>query len=270
MEKFIVDNFRMFAHVRLGQVLGYAQVDTGANPSFIRQSFAKGFHKIGLGKIKGALRIAAVEQCKLPIVTFLGHDFADVLANIQPDEAGDFQSLPFQVVMTVGVDILYQKPLYLDFGSEQIGFLETALPKGIIDPQVVDLRFTSGLAFFTLGVGPHNLSAIFDTGAGYSVLNARCFDRLRAELIELRPEETSDPTGATTVIPVYKHSYLAINDYPIGETQFLVIDLTEVENAIGVEMDFIFGFDTMRNYNWIVDKQGNRLLLFSPTQIRAG
>lgn len=269
MERFIVDNFRMFAPVRVGQILGYAQVDTGANPSFMCQSFSKGLHRIGIGKIKGALRIAAVERCRLPIVTFLGHNFANVLVNIQPDGAGDFQSLPFQVVMTVGVDILYQKPLYLDFGGKQLGFLEMASPRWITD-QVVDLRFGSGLAFFTLDLGPHHLSALFDTGAGYSVLNVRCFDRLRAELIELQPEETSDPTGAKTVIPVYKHSYLAINDYPIGEGQFLVIDLTEVENAIGVEVDFIFGFNTMRNYNWIVDKQGSRLSLFSPKQIRAG
>jgi len=261
VEDFIVDNFRIFAPVRIGAVSGYAQIDTGANPSFVRRSFSTDFQRVGTGEIRGALRMTAVEQCRLGIVSFLGYDFSDVVVNIQSDDAGDFQGLPFQVVMTIGVDILYQKPLYLNFVEGQIGFLEVVPSEWEVRGQVVDLHFKSGLAFFKTSLGSYKLNALFDTGAGFSVLNAKCLDMLRADLIEQEPEETLDPTGAKALIPVYKYPSLEINGRSIGEIRFLVMDLADVEKAIGMEVDIVFGFDTMASYNWVVGKSQKRLLM---------
>lgn len=264
MQKYIVDNFRMFAPVRIGAISGYAQVDTGVNPSFIRQSFSKGFRRVGTGKIKGAVGMAAVEQCKLDVVSFLGHDFPEVVVSIQPDDAGEFQSLPFQVVMTAGVDILYYKLLCLDFTEERIGFLDIIPLEWKACSQVIDLRFKSGLAFFKINLGTCRLNALFDIGAGLSVLNTRCLDMLRVDLTEQEPEETFDPTGAKALIPVYKHSSLEIDGCSVGEIRFLVIDLTSAEKVIGEEIDLILGFDTMLSHNWVVDKIGRRLLRMQP------
>ena len=261
MEKFITYEFQVFMPIRIGHMAGYAFLDTGASSSRIYQSFSNNLLTNGTVQLQGALGISQVEQCKLDRVNFLGHEFLDVTAKIQPDEAGGFQSLPFPVIMTVGADILFQKTLYLECAAGRAGFLESVPPELEKHSQVIDLRFEKRFAFFKINIGAHGLNAAFDVGAGYCVLNARCLDALRADLKEQPPEETSDFTGAKSLIPVYKHPTLEINGYCLGETRFLVMDLTEVEKALDVAVDFVFGFNAMANHNWIVDKLNRRLLL---------
>jgi hypothetical protein len=261
MEKFITYEYQVFAPVRIGEVAGYAFLDTGATSSRIYQSCANHLPKIGATQLQGALGTAQVEQCKLDRVSFLGHDFLDVVAKVQPDEAGGFQALPFPVVMTVGADILFQKVLYLECAAGRVGFLESVPPELEQRGQVISLRFEKRFAFFNISLGAHGLNAAFDVGAGYCVLNARCLETLQADLIEQQQEETTDSTGATSEIPVYKHPRLEVNGQCLGGIRFLVMDLTPVEEALNVAVDFIFGFNAMVNHNWIVDKSNHRLLL---------
>ena len=261
MEKFIVCEFQVFAPVRIGQIAGYGFLDTGAASSRIYQSFSSNLVKTGTAQLQGALGTTQVEQCKLDQVSFLGHDFLDVVAKVQPDEAGGFQDLPFPVVMTVGADILFQKVLYLECAAGRVGFLESIPPELEKRGQVIDLRFEKSFAFFNIRLGAQGLNAALDVGAGYSVLNARCLDTLQVDLVEQQPEETSDSTGAKAWIPVYKHPALEVNGRCLGGIRFLLMDLTGVENALNVEVDFIFGFNAMVNHNWIVDKSNHRLLI---------
>jgi hypothetical protein len=261
MEKFITYEFQVFAPVRIGQIAGYAFLDTGATSSRIYQSFSNNLPKTGTAQLQGVLGTTQIEQCKLDRVNFLGHDFLDVVAKVQPDEAGGFQALPFPVAMTVGADILFQKVLYLECAAGRVGFLESVPPELEKRGQVINLRFEQRFAFFHISLGAHGLNAAFDVGAGYCVLNARCLDALQADLIEQQPEETSDSTGATSQIPVYKHPTLEINGYCLGGIRFLLMDLTAVEKALDVAVDFIFGFNAMVNHDWILDKANRRLLL---------
>lgn len=140
----------------------------------------------------------------------------DVVAKVQPDEAGGFQAVPFPVVMTVGADFLFQKVLYLECAAGTVGFVESVLPELEKRGQVIDLHLEQRFAFFDISLGAHRLNAAFDLGAGYCVLNARCLDALQADLIEQQPEETTDSTGAKAQIPVYKHPALEVNAYCLG------------------------------------------------------
>ena len=209
--------------------------------------------------------MAVVEQCRVDTLFFLGHRFSDLLVNIQDDEAGDFQGLPFEVIMTVGVDILYHKALYLNFAEREIGFLETVPTGWKRRGQTVGLHFKAGLAFFEASLGPLKLNTLFDTGAGLSVLHARCLDSLQADLVPQGFEETLDPTGARASIPVYRHPSLEIEGHSVGEIRFLVMDLTDVERAIGAKVDLIFGLDAIASHNWIVDKLQAQLVRISTT-----
>jgi hypothetical protein len=261
VERFITYEFQVFAPVRIGPTAGYAFLDTGATFSRIYQSFANKLAKTGTAQLQGALGTTQVEQCTLDRVSFLGHEFLDVLARVQPDEAAGFQDLPFPVVMTVGADILFQKVLYLECAAGRVGFLESVPPELEKGAHSIDLRFENRFAFFDVSLGAHRQEAAFDLGAGYCVLNARCLETLGSDLIEQRPEETMDSTGAKSQIPVYKHPALEVNGYGLGGIRFLVMDLTAVEKALAVAVDFIFGFNAMVNQNWIVDKSNHRLLL---------
>jgi len=64
------------------------------------------------------------------------------------------------------------------------------------------------------------LKALFDTGAGYSALNASYLGALKGGLLEQEPEEVFDATGAKTTIPVYKHPSLEIGGASVGRDPF--------------------------------------------------
>lgn len=261
MEKFIIYEFQAFLPVRIGQTAGYAFLDTGARSSRILQSYASQLPRTGTTQVRGALAAAQVEECTLEQLSLLGHDFRDVVARIQPDEAAGFQDLPFPVVMTVGADILFQKVLYLECAAGRVGFLQSVPPEMEKRARTMDLLSRGRYAFFGINLGDHQLNAAFDTGSGYCVLNARCAEALQAELTEQQPEETTDSTGARSEIPVYKHPALQVSGLCLGGIRFLVMDLTPVEQALDVTVDFIFGFNGMMNQNWIVDRANQRLLL---------
>lgn len=260
MVPFIAHHFQIFAPARVGHLSGYAHVDTGARRSFTRQRFGAGFPRVGEGRVKGAIGATAVPQCRVPLVSLFGEDFLDLMVDVLPDSTGDFGHLDFPVILTAGVDVLYHKPLYIDFLHQRIGFVDPVPHYLEGSSQVVDLTFALGFAFFKLQLGEHELRAMFDTGAGYSVLHARWLDTLRGELIEQAPEEATDPAGGRAIVPVYRHASLAINGIPLGGGRFLVVDLEPVEKLLGTELDFVLGFDTMVGHNWLVDQPRQRLL----------
>lgn len=260
MVPYIVHGYRMFVPVRVGNLSGYAQVDTGASCSMIRNSLASGFPTVTGGQFRGALGTAEAKRCRLPVVSLLGEDFSDLVVHIQPDSASDFGSVPFEVILTAGVDILYHRPLHLDCARQMIGFLDPGSSRWDEGSQATPLSFASGFAFFKLELGAHRLNALFDAGAGYSVLHARLLGLLRDQLIEQEPEEATDPTGGKAIAPVYKHPCLAIDGQPIGEGRFLVIDLEPVERVLGTGLDFVFGFNVITGHNWVVDRPRQRLV----------
>lgn len=261
MEKFIVFDFSVLVPVTMGPVSGYAIVDTGGDGSLIFKPFADGFAKAGSREVQTLLTAEQAEQCQLDRVSALGCEFSGIVALMEPHGMGDFATLPFQVIGTLGIDTLYQKPIYLQFAAGKIGFLEAVPPELEKRSQIIGLHFQKGFPFFTVGLGSFRLQAAFDTGSGYSMLNARWLDALRPELMEVEPEETIDGMGTKAWIPVYKHRNLEIDGYSLGEMRFLVVDLSDLEKHLGTEIDFVLGFNAMMNQNWIVDKPGSRLLL---------
>jgi hypothetical protein len=261
MEKFIVFEFSVLVPVTMGQNQGYALVDTGGSGSLIFQPFSEGFPKAGTRKTQSLLTTEQADRCRVDRISAFGENFSDIVATVVPRAIGDLGTLPFPVIGTLGIDTLYQKPLYLQFASGKIGFLETVPPELEKHSWLIDLGFQMGFPFFTVGLGSLRLRATLDTGAGYSVLNARWLDALRPELMEVQPEETSDGTGTKAWIPVYKDRGLQIDGYSLGETRFLVADLSDLEKRLGGEIDFILGFNAMMSQDWIVDKPGGRLLL---------
>ena len=261
MEKFIVFDFSVLVPVTMGPVSGYAVVDTGGVGSLIFQPFAEGLPRVGTSKIQSYLAAEQTEECRFDLLSVFGQNLSDVVATIVPRQIGDYATLPFPVVGTLGIDTLYQKPLYLQFAAGKIGFLEAVPPELEKRSQIIGLHFQKGFPFFTVGLGSFRLQTAFDTGSGYSVLNARWLDGLRPELMEQQPEDLSDGTGTKAWIPVYKHRNLQIDGYSLGETRFLAVDLSDLEKRLDTEIDFVLGFNAMMNQNWIVDKAGNRLLL---------
>lgn len=243
----VIDHL-IYAPVRIPGASGLAQLDTGATRSYIYFEFAHGFARTGSAKIGGALGSASVERCTVPRLEFDGQPFESVSMDVNPGAAANLQE---PLLLTLGADILYSRPFCVDLAGREAGFVNKVAPRAL-EP-VAAVRMDRGLAFFTLQIAGVQLRALFDTGAGYSVLNARRLGDVSNRVEDLGYEEATDPTGATQQVPLYRAEAPAVGERILPAVQFLVIDLGPVEDVLGAPLDFVFGVEAMRGSTWMVD-----------------
>lgn len=253
-ETFIINENRLFVPLYVGQTSGYAHIDTGAKHSSILQAYSEQFPNTGSRKRLGAFGTASISQVCLDEILFLGQTFHNMSADVQQDSIGGLDTLPFTVIMSLGCDVLLQKPLYLNFERSEIGFLEDSVSetKALVR---LDADFSLGLPMFKVSLGDYTLDTGFDTGAALCVLNQRLLSNLQGDLIEDEPLEVDDVTGAKHTIPTYRCNRLTIGEHSLGECQFLVIDVSAIEQEAGRRIDFVFGVNAMMERSWVVNSQ---------------
>jgi hypothetical protein len=254
-ETLIIDENRLFAPVRVGQIGGYAHIDTGARRSSVLQSYSGHFPKTGTSKIHGALAAARVSQVCVDEIVFLDEVFRDTVADVQPDSQGDLDAVPFGVTMALGCDVLLKRPLYLSFEQNEIGFLKSDMPA----ESTLKADLSLGLPILKVSLGDHVLDAVFDTGAGLSVLNRTLLTQLGEQLTEAEALEVEDAVGTKHKIPTFRCDSLAIGERLLGDCQFLVLDLGAIEQETGQAVDCIFGINAMMGRSWVIDSVGQRI-----------
>lgn len=253
-ETLVINNDRLFAPVGLRQISGYAHIDTGARHSSILQAHSARFPPIGTREVHGALRTISVPQICVDEIHFLDESFRDVVVDVQPDSQGDLDTLPFEVTMALGCDMLLQKPLYLDFVEGEIAFLGNNMLNTMENVRL-ETNFNLGIPILPVSFHNHVLDAVFDTGGGLSLLNQRLLGMLQTGLTEDEPIEVEDATGAKHTIPTFRCKDLVIGECLLEEFQFLVIDLSAIEQAKHLQIDFVFGLNAMKGKRWIVNRQ---------------
>ena len=263
-ETLVINEDRLFAPVSLRQIDGYAHIDTGARHSGILQAHSAQFPSVGSREICGALGTTSVLQVCLDEIHFLGESFQGVVVDAQPDTQGDLDTLSFQVTLALGCDVLLQKPLYLNFVESEISYRVNNM-LDTTEHLRLETNFSLGIPVFQISFRNHVLDAVFDTGGGLSLLNQRLLGVFQAGLIEDEPIEVEDATGAKHIVPTFRCSNLAIGDYPLEDFQFLLIDLTAVEQEKHLQIDFVFGLNAMKGKRWLVNRQESFIELIRAT-----
>lgn len=262
---FVINDYRLFVPARMDSVSGYAQLDTGATSNMVARSVSDSFKNLGTSTMKGAFGELRTENVAIRSLRLLGSTFHGITARIQPDGPAGFRDLPFRAVMTAGVELLYRKEkrLHLDFRGNSVSLLEQSanVPsnRGLNSVQVFFL-FPFRLASFQSEIGEAKLAnTLFDTGAGWSVLNSRLLGNLEQSLKREKRVEATDPTGGRAKIPVFSHSDFRIGGASLGKTKFLAIDLTDVEKGLNSKVDFVLGLGSMLGRTWTIDPLNRKL-----------
>lgn len=259
-ETFLLHDFRMFVPVQIGQLSGYANLDTGARHSSILQSYAESFARVGEREIRTAFATAFVPQVRLERLQCLGETFPGLTVDILPNEAGDVAALPFPVIATLGSDVLLTFPLMVDFLANTVGFLKTAPPDEATFVRLpADFHF--GPPSFAMHLADQPVQAVWDTGAAMSVLHQKAIARFQDALAEDEPLEAQDPTGSSQQVPTYRCRDLRLGDTRLDPVCFLAIDLSPIEQQTGRPVDIVFGINAMSGRCWIVDRPHAQILL---------
>ncbi len=167
----LIYELKLFAPAQVNSQSTLAYLDTGANQITVSPQVAGDRPRTGPMAIRGAFGQETFEMVAVD-VAFLGRTRQAVPARIHDNQA----ELPFDSVLTLDAPTLFAQPIVLDFrlvaiyrpGSE-------ATENGWAE---VPGQFTAQGLCLIQGTSSEGRSiwALFDTGAGLSVLNARHLD----------------------------------------------------------------------------------------------
>ncbi len=222
--------------VTLGGRQQMAQLDTGSPDIHVTRRVSSGLEILKVGKTQGAFQQAETLVVKLPGLSWLGRPYRNLPAIVRPDRK---EKAPFPVEITLGNVLLLERPLHLDL---RMMAARSVAPRGYIPVTKIPLHLRQGISFLEMTLGGRRVHTIFDTGAGYSALNARRTDLQGSEVLSF---EVFDATGASRWLKLYRGPSLSLGGHDLGPPEYTMIDLLDQEALLGSPIDFILGVNTM-------------------------
>lgn len=241
MIPFTIYEFRLYVPVIVNGVSTHALLDTGATRCNISPLLAKGLPTTQMGMSHGALSSRQSRRVRLESLSFLDETWSDLEVSENVPDA--FKEMPFEVNASLDATTLLSKPLALSFKEQQIGFVEAPLREDLV---CVPLELLRSLPFITCVLDGKPLYTIFDTGAGYSVINkARRVESVPNARHAYNLNEVGDVNGVEQTISVWESGPLEVGNFSLGNCAFLEMDLSALEAKLETQVDFILGINTL-------------------------
>ncbi len=252
----LIYELKLFAPAQVNTQTTLAYLDTGANQVTVSPQVAEDLPRTGKASFRGAFGQEEFEMVAVD-VGFLGHTQRAAQARVHEAHA----HLPFQSGLTLGAPTLFAEPVVLDFrlmamyrpGPEKTwtGWLQ--VPGQFTAQELCLVQCTSPEG------GP--IWALFDTGAGLSVMNARHLDANGLALSPAYAIEIEDATGAKHVHQVALCPGLRLEEMPLPPFDGFATDLQGIEEALGHRIDMILGANAMlkSGLRWLFDRQAGQV-----------
>jgi hypothetical protein len=254
LKPFTIHEFKLFVPARVNRVSTIAYLDTGANHITISPRLAGGLPRAGTITLGSAFEQRSFDTVENIEIDFLGntHHFN---AHVNQVTDGD---LPFTADVTLDAPTIFAKPILFDFRlmgillpKQASGGLWIKLPAKFIE--------NMGLCIIQLQSQNGAIHALFDTGAGLSVLNSAHSEELKLDLQPGFALEISDATGAKTVQQLALCSGLRVGSTVLPPFDCFSTDLQAIEKVLGCRIDLIFGANAMikTGFRWLFDRSAN-------------
>ncbi|MBO9336821.1 MAG: aspartyl protease family protein [Roseiflexus sp.] len=228
-----------------------AYLDTGANLITISPKLAESLPRTGTVTIGSAFEQRVFEAVEAIEIGFLGYN-RRVGARVKPISDS---ALPFNSDVTLDASTIFAQTLIFDF--RLLGIL---LPKQVSGELWLELltKFVedTGICLIQLASQNATVSALFDTGAGLSVINSAHIEELGLDLQPAFELEIGDAVGAKTTQTVSLCSGLRIADAALPPFDCFSADLQAIEKVLGCRIDMVFGANAMlkSGFRWLFDK----------------
>ncbi len=247
---------KLFAPARVNGQSTFAYLDTGANQITVSPQVAGDGPRTGSMAIRGAFGQEEFERTAVD-VEFLGHARRSVQARIHEGQA----ELPFDSALTLDAPTLFAQPIVLDF--RLIAIYRPGPERTENGWAEVPGQFTAQGLCLVQGTSPEGrpIWALFDTGAGLSVMNARHLDANGLALSPAYTIEIKDATGAKSIQEVALCSGLRLHGLSLPPFDGFATDLQGIEEALGHRIDVILGANAMlkSGLRWRFDPQAGQV-----------
>jgi predicted aspartyl protease len=251
-----LDNFAIFSGAWVNGKRTYVQLDTGARRSFVKSGSKIDLTFVKETEVKGALGSSSSQEMILKDLQFLGRKYTNMHVISVKSETKEKYSLRSDV--TLGTDVLYE------FDGICFDLKENVIEhstRELTGKDKVNIEMKKGLAFFPLQFGNREVNALFDTGAGYSVLNKRYAEEFHTALERGKDVEVTDPAGGKGKIGTFIHRGLMLGDIELNSKEFLILDLSEIETILGFKLGFVFGVNMMLARKWLLKPNQNTMVI---------
>lgn len=254
---FLIYQNEIFAPVRVNQISTLAQLDTGANIVSISPQLAEGLPRVGKTGVGSAFDQKTFELVEKVEIEFLGQKY-QTTARVFDNPS----TYPFDAGVVLSSSIVYGQPLILDFR-----LLHFAQPHQMTSVSWNELEAIylpkTDLCLIRLETAGKELFALFDTGAGLSVVNSIHLPELELSLESAYDLEVGDATGAKATQSIVRCSDLSINGLILPPFDCFPTDLKPIEDAIGHRIDLIIGTNLLlkSGLRWLFDKPAGKVFV---------
>lgn len=251
----LIYEFKLFAPARVNGLNTLAYLDTGADRVTVSSQLAGNLQRVGKTIVRSAFGQEEFETVAIDI-EFLGNMHRATQARVY--EAYDNQ-LPFTSMITLDAPTLFAHPIIFDFRLLGISPPDQDSKSDWVR---VPSKFTQqGLCLVQFTSSNCTTWALFDTGAGLSVINSAHLDEIPLSLRPAYKIEIGDATGAKSIQEVALCSGLQIDMISLPPFDCFAVDLQAVEEAIGCRIDLIFGANAMlkSGLRWLFNQPEGRV-----------
>ncbi len=219
-------------------------LDTGSGKSTIKSDeFISSFSSIG--NVKGNGVFSSFEEEKITVPNL---------------EVGPIKKKDFAMSRTQETSPLTKNLIGMDFLKDHRFHFYFDKNRVIVDD---DLNTVNKLKELILGkkyhpyvdvyFGTEKASAVWDTGAGMTVVDLTFIDKFPHHFQERGTSIGTDATGTTRETPMYLMKDVTIGDIEFPSHLVVGVDLSHVNASTEIPMNLILGYTTMIKANWFFD-----------------
>lgn len=247
-----VHELKLFAPAQVNQTNTLAYLDTGANRVTLSPKLAENLPRAGTIRVGSAFEQKSFDAVENVEINFLGHTH---YTNARVNQISD-SILPFNSDVTLDAPTIFAQAVVFDFRVLGIMPAKQVSGDSWIELQAKFLASTELLVIY-LTSRNKTVAALFDTGAGLSVVNSAHREELGLDLQPAFELVIADAVGAKTTQKVFVCGGLcASNDVILPPFDCFSVDLQAIEKALGCRIDMVFGANAMlkSGFTWLIDK----------------
>ena len=247
--RFTIFDWWIYMPVSINGKETFAQLDTGANRCRVTKALAQELGVRGEKDVAGVFGKQKVKVVQIESLTFLDRTFDNVTASVI-DHKDVLTNLPFQADVVLSNDIILSEPIVFDFRTQTISKRSA---DGLTKLATQPLDTLMGLPFLSLQ-GEGEVSAVFDLGASYTVIDQACLKNFpKAEKLFGVP--VHDTLSDERTLEFFNIGTVKFGEYEL-KLEGMVTDLSGLSSAVGRKIDLIFGVNSMMQGRWFLDTAG--------------
>lgn len=150
----------------------------------------------------------------------------------------------------LGMDVLKNYRLFFRFDEGKIETKSREMSAIKLQHLFLD---KGGIPYVDVGCGDSIGKGVWDTGAGVTLVDINFIHRNPGMFEKVGTSTGTDSTGTSSETPTFSVKAVTIGGMQFGPHMVVGLDLSHVNSKIDHPFDFLLGYSTLKQANWLFD-----------------